>query len=45
MQAIGALYDDDTARVAIANAARARGVPNAAEKIAEDLLELMKGAG
>ena len=45
VQAIGALYDDDTARIAIADAARARGVPNAAEKIAEDLLELMKGAG
>lgn len=45
VQAIGALYDDDGARVAMAEAARARGVPNAAEKIAEDLLELMKGAG
>ena len=41
VEAIGGLYDDDLARVAMADAARVRGVPNAAEKIAEDLLELM----
>jgi UDP-N-acetylglucosamine--N-acetylmuramyl-(pentapeptide) pyrophosphoryl-undecaprenol N-acetylglucosamine transferase len=43
VEAIAALYDDDLARVAMADAARARGVPEAANKIAADLVELMKG--
>lgn len=44
VEAIGALYGDDDARVAMADAARARGVPDAANKIATDLLDLMKGS-
>lgn len=44
VEAIGGLYDDDVARLAMADAARARGVPDAARRIAEDLLEIMKGA-
>jgi UDP-N-acetylglucosamine--N-acetylmuramyl-(pentapeptide) pyrophosphoryl-undecaprenol N-acetylglucosamine transferase len=43
VEAIGGLYDNDVARVAMADAARARGIPDAATKIAEDLVELLKG--
>jgi UDP-N-acetylglucosamine--N-acetylmuramyl-(pentapeptide) pyrophosphoryl-undecaprenol N-acetylglucosamine transferase len=43
-EAIGGLYDDDLTRIAMADAARARGVPDAARRIAEDLMSMMKGA-
>ncbi len=43
IEAIGGLYDDDAARVRMADAARARGIPDAATKIAEDVVELLKG--
>lgn len=42
VEAISNLYGDDQQRLAMADAARARGVPDAATKIAEDLLELVK---
>lgn len=42
VEAIASLYGDDAKRLAMADAARARGVPDAATKIAEDLLELSK---
>lgn len=38
--AIGALFDDDDRRVAMADRARARGVPDAALRIADDVLSL-----
>ncbi len=41
VEAIGGLYADDVTRLAMADAARARGVPDAARRIAEDLLEIM----
>jgi UDP-N-acetylglucosamine--N-acetylmuramyl-(pentapeptide) pyrophosphoryl-undecaprenol N-acetylglucosamine transferase len=44
VEAIGGLYEDDVSRLSMADAARARGVPDAARRIAEDLLEIMKGA-
>jgi len=49
VEAIGGLYEDDVARLTMADAARGRGVPDAAKRIAEDLLEIMsprqRGAG
>lgn len=43
IESIFGLYDDDAARVRMADAARARGIPDAATKIAEDVVELLKG--
>ncbi|MBI2395440.1 MAG: undecaprenyldiphospho-muramoylpentapeptide beta-N-acetylglucosaminyltransferase [Deltaproteobacteria bacterium] len=43
VEAISGVYGDETMRLSMADAARARGVPDAAQKIAEDLLELATG--
>lgn len=41
VEAIGGVVEDDVTRLGMADAARARGVPDAARRIAEDLLNLV----